>query len=326
VSAPATDVVVVVVSHETRDLTLACVRGLLAAAESSSLAIRVVVVDTASGDGSAEALGELVDTRLEVVASSENLGFGRACNVGAARRPDAEFVLVLNADTEVSAEAIERLVDTLRTDPELGVVGPEIVDDGGRLRATGRGDPTRLALLHQHTALRYLKVGRGAYAAYKSPAAAAGDGDRDVDVLNGAALMLPGPLFRELGGFDESFFLYFEEADLCRRVRAAGRRVRWVRSARIVHAGGASSGGKPELSFGWYLESLFRYVDTWSGRAGGLVFRLVFKPLFLVKMLVDVLRDAGAWLIQEHRRVDKEGELRLAAHFFSSGLWRFLAA
>ena len=315
----AADLAVVIVSYETRDRTLRCVESVLVEVGPS---LRAVVVDNASQDGTVDALRAIGDARLAVVANAKNEGFGAACNRGAATQPGARHVLFLNADTVVRPGALAAIVAALDASDAPGAVGPTIVGDRGSEQPSVRGHPTPLALLHQHTALRFLRVGAQAYSRYKRPVVQ----DDDVPVVMGAALALRGDVLRELGGFDERYFLYFEEADLCRRVGMSGQRVALTRAAVVEHAGGASSDPRRGAALNWYLRSLFVYVDRFHGRAFGALYRLVFKPLFLLRMVTDAIRDGVTWIFRPSKRDDKGPELRLGGWFLVRGVWSFLVA
>lgn len=311
------DLAVVVVSHRTRDLTLRCLDSLPDAL--GGLRASTFVVDNASCDGTVEAVRARDD--VELVASERNLGYGAAANLGVVRLPDARHVAVLNADLELLPGCLERLVAALDDDSRLAVVGPRLLDGDGEPRPV-RAQPTAGALLHQHTALRYVGYGRAAYGRYKRPPQP-GDGGGEVEVLSGALLVIRRSVFDALGGFDEGYFLYFEEVDLCVRARAAGHRLRWEPTAEARHVGGASSGPRRGEALVWYLESLLRFVQRTEGRGRG--FRVLFKTAFVAKMLGDVVRDAFACLRPSRRR-EKLAELRLAVWFLTVGVWRFLRA
>lgn len=312
----------IIVSRDTRDATLRCVRSVLAQ-DVPGADVSVVVVDNASGDGTADAVRSEFIGRAAVMANDENLGFGAACNAGARSAPGADWLLFLNADVVLEGGAIAALLSVADRYPKAGVIGPRFTFPGGRVQPSLRGDPTRLALLHQHTALRFLRVGRVAYSAYKSPLfGAVPQASCTVPVTLGACMLIHGPAFRELGGFDERYFLYFEEADLQRRMREAGRVVVHEPAARAVHEGGASSDRDRARALGWYLQSLFRYMDRWHGLFAGLLYRLAFKPLFVVKMLVDLVRDLFVLVVR--RKSSKRAEVALGVRFLFLGIWRFL--
>jgi N-acetylglucosaminyl-diphospho-decaprenol L-rhamnosyltransferase len=320
------DVLVVVVSRDTRDAAVRAVRSVLEHGAVPGRATRCVLVDNASSDGTVEAVRTACGDRVEIVANLRNAGFGAACNQGAAMDPAARHVLFLNADAELLPGALTALVAELEAHPDAAACGPALVGADGAPQPSVRGHPTRLALLHQHTALRFLRVGAAAYRRYKAPRVPSAGGL--VDVVMGACLLVRSDAFRAASGFDPRYFLYFEEADLERRLPAlppphAGV-VRFVPHAVVRHAGGESRRRDPERALTWYLESLLLYVDRWHGRAAGLAFRCVFKPLFVVRLATDALRDA---LVLAFRgRAAKADELRLAARFAVRGLWRFLAA
>jgi GT2 family glycosyltransferase len=315
-------VLVVIVSRESRDVSVRCVESVLAHGTVPGADVRVVLVDNASSDGTADAVRAAAGDRVTVVANARNVGFGAACNQGVELVPGARHVLFLNADTELTPGALAALVADLDAHPEAALCGPAMVGADGAPQPSVRGHPTRLALLHQHTALRFLRVGARAYRAYKEPPVPAGGGP--VDVVMGACMLVRGDDLRALGGFDRRYFLYFEEADLQARLAAAGRAVRFVPSATVRHAGGASSRRDPERALTWYLQSLFLFVDARHGRAAGLWYRAVFKPLFAVRLVTDAIRDA-AGLVFRGRRA-KLDELRLAGRFLVRGFWSFLAA
>ncbi len=317
------DLAVVIVSYETRERTLACARSVLADAAASDLDVTIAVVDNASRDGSGAAVEDELGNQVTLLASPRNLGFGAACNQGAELWPRAKHLLFLNGDTELQSGAFDALIAAFRADAEIGVAGPALVEDDGAPQSSVRGHPTSLALLHQHTALRFLRFGASAYAAYKTPFASHPTEDADVDVVMGAALAVRGETFRALGGFDARYFLYFEEADLCRRVALFGQRVRFVAAATVRHAGGASSDHDGARALVWYVESLFRYVDRFHGRGTGLLYRVLFKPLFLLRLLTDAVRDALTYVARPSKRAAKGAELRLALGFCVRGIWRF---
>ena len=320
---PPPDLGVVVVSYRTRELALTCVRSVLADAEARGPAVHVVAVDNASGDGTAEALldefGGL--DSVTVVANAANAGFGAACDHGAelAVCHGVRHLLFLNADTRVLPGALRALTDELDTGGDV-IVGPLLENPDGSHQPSQRGDPTPRALLYQHTAWRFLRLGQAAYRRYKAP------DDDAVGVLMGAALATSRALYERLGGFDARYVLYFEEADLCRRARAAGARLRVVPAARVQHGGGKSADSDPAAALHLYLESMFRYVERFHGRGRARLFRVLFKPAFLVRLCTDALRDGLTWLVRPRKRAAKGAELRLFRRFALRGLGRFLRA
>lgn len=207
----------IIVNFRTKELTADAVRSVIA----DPLVTEVVVVDNGSGDGSAEYLRSAL-AGVRVVESPENLGFGRGMNLGV-EAAAAPFLFLLNSDATArpgSVAALRRALD----DRTVGVVAPAVYQaDGRTLQPDAHGPlPAPRALLRT----------RGG-----------GPDDREPGWVSGVAMMLRREDFVALGGFDPDFTMYLEDVDLCRRLRAAGRRVVREPAAAVVHQGGGSAAG-----------------------------------------------------------------------------------
>ena len=233
---PAPHLTVIVVSYETRDLTLACLASLYETTAPDPP--EVVVVDNASTDGSATAIAERFP-QVTLIALDENLGFARACNLGA-ERSSGEQILLLNPDTIVRPGAIAAISRDLDAHPEAGILGGRTFDENGALNPTSCwGRPTPWSLLCMGIGLSSLFRGSRLF----DPEALGGwerDDEREVDIVTGCLLLIRRDLWEELGGFDGDFFMYGEDADLSLRARALGARPRLCPAAEIVHVMGAS--------------------------------------------------------------------------------------
>ena len=228
---------VIVVSYNTRELTLACLKTLYA--NTHETRFHTVVLDNASQDGSAEAIARDFP-QVELIASQDNLGFAKANNV-VADRADTEWLLLLNPDTEVHEGAIDRLMDFSRDHPEAGITGGRTVFPDGSLNAAscwGRITPwsafclaTGLTSIFRDTTF-FNPEGIGGWKR---------DTAREVDIVVGCFLMIRLSLWKELGGFNPKYYMYGEEADLCLRAREMGYRPMITPDAQIMHLVGASS-------------------------------------------------------------------------------------
>ena len=229
------DVSIVVVSYNTRELTLACLDSVRAGTRSR---YELLIVDNASEDGSADAIAAH-PIGTAVVRSAVNLGFARANNL-AARSARAEFVLLLNPDTVVHDGAIDRLVAFARQQPAAGIWGGRTLFADGSLNMSscwGRMTPWNLFCrasgltgLFPRTTL----FNGEAYGGWRR------DSVGEVDIVSGCFLLIRRSLWEALGGFDPAFFMYGEEADLCLRAAQLGYRPMITPAATIVHLGGAS--------------------------------------------------------------------------------------
>jgi GT2 family glycosyltransferase len=219
-----------------------------------------IVVDNASPDGSAAQVAAFAP-HARVIANTENGGFARAVNPGltAARAP---LVLVMNPDCRLVAGAIAALEAAVAGDPACALAGPRILDPDGSEQGSARGDPDMLTGLFGRTAAlrRWFPF---------LPAARRNvlDGDappegRLVDWVSGACMLARREALAAVGGFDEGYFLYWEDADLCRRLRAAGHAIRYVPAAIAVHRVGVSSRTAAAASIRAFHASAYRYYAT----------------------------------------------------------------
>lgn len=227
---------ILIVSHNTRELTRACLRSVLE--QPAGLKSQVIVVDNASADGSAAAVAaEFPEIRL--LKLDRNLGFAAGNNL-AARYARREWLLLLNPDTAVVDGAIDRLLAFVQAHPEDSIFGGRTVFADGSLNPTschGRPTPwstfciaTGLARFFRHRPWANTEEIRGWNR----------DTVREVDAVTGCFLLIRRSLWEQLGGFDERFFMYGEETDLCLRARALGHKCLICPDATIIHHGGAS--------------------------------------------------------------------------------------
>ena len=221
---------VVLVNWNTRDLLRTCLASLRA--HLPPLAHEIIVVDNGSSDGSTEMVArEFSDVQL--VQNGENLGFGRANNVGMARAR-GEFLLLLNTDACLVDGGVHALVERLRLRPEVGLIGPRLVGANGMLQASAHRFVTlgRLALeeLGLYKLLPDRRVAELFLGGYWPHA-----GERVVDWVSGACMLVRRCVFERTGGFDPTIFLYGEDEEWCERIRRAGWSVLFSPVATVLH-------------------------------------------------------------------------------------------
>jgi GT2 family glycosyltransferase len=242
-----------------------------------------VVVDNASQDGSA-AIAQEFAPAVALVANAANIGFGRAVNQALARAR-APFVLIMNPDCRLQPGAVAALEDELRRRPRCALVGPLILDPDGSVQGSARGDPDMLTgFFGRSAALRrllpWLAVARRNVV---DATVTAGGPSVVVDWLSGACVLARREALAEVGGFDERYFLYWEDADLCRRLRARGHHVRYVPSATAVHRVGHSSRTARASSVRAFHDSAYLYYATHVAPGALNPKRLVARALLAVR-------------------------------------------
>jgi GT2 family glycosyltransferase len=221
-----------------------------------------LVVDNASTDGSAALVEGFPNTTL--IRNNGNVGFGRAVNQAAAVSK-GPLLLLLNPDCRLLGGAMSALRSAIDAESSCAVVGPRILDPDGAVQGSARGDPDMLTGLFGRTgALRvlmpFLPVARRNVVV--EDAVRSGESSVVVDWVSGACMLVRRDAFLAAGGFDERFFLYWEDADLCRRLRSRGYHVRYVPGAAAVHQVGRSSQTARGSSIRAFHDSAYLYYAT----------------------------------------------------------------
>ncbi|HSD29421.1 MAG TPA: glycosyltransferase family 2 protein, partial [Vicinamibacteria bacterium] len=260
-------VAVVIVSYEGRDALLACLESLR---RHASLPIEAVVVDNASTDGSADAVRAALPA-VRVLANTENVGFARACNQGW-RASGAPVVLFLNPDAEVTPGAVGTLARLLEERPGVGAAGPRTRSADGTIQVSTGPDLSPLAERRQRRLV--LGVAHGDAEAL-AEAEALHSREHEPAWVSGSCLAVRRAALEAVSGFDERFFLYEEDADLCRRLRDAGWRVVFTPTAEVLHRLGASMARAPRLARLEYHRSHLLYYRKHNGPVAQLALRLL---------------------------------------------------
>ena len=281
-----TKVAVVIVNYESGGALRRCLAGVRREGPAE-----VVVVDNGSTDGSvAQARTEIAD--LSVIVPGANIGYGSAANRGVAAT-SAPYVLVANPDLDVGPGALGALAEALDDEPAFGLVGPLIRTPAGGRYPSARRFPS-LPDAAGHAVLGLLAPNNRFTRAYqRSDLDAADTGIAEVDWVSGACFLVRRDAFEAVGGFDESYFMYAEEVDLCWRLRAEGWRVAYVPGAEVVHVQGTSTERHPYRMIVEHHRSLWRFA--WRTQQGSrrLLLPLVAIGLGVRALLASAVRAFG---------------------------------
>jgi GT2 family glycosyltransferase len=268
---------IILVSYNTREMILDCLRSVYE--QTHKTQYEIIVVDNNSSDGSADAIrSEFSDIRL--ISLGENIGFGRANNV-AAREAQGRRLLLLNPDTLMLDQAIDRLVAFADATPRCRVWGGRTLFADGTLnpgscwRRMGLWSLCCFLFGLSHLAPNSRILNAEGYGGWRR------DTIRYVDIVSGCFFMIDRDLWDVLGGFDPTFFLYGEEADLCLRALRAGARPAITPDATIIHYGGASSPSSIERRIALLKGKCTLIVRHWAP-----IRRAIGRTLFLAAPLI----------------------------------------
>jgi len=241
-------VTVVVPSWNTRELLALCLESVISTGE--GVDCEILVVENASSDGSAE-LARGFHPSVRLIENANNVGFARACNQGIAASR-APYLLFLNSDARLLPGTLSALVELATLHPRCGVAGVQVRDGSGGFQASHARFPSWSQELLMLSGLGRLLYG----STYPSHGPDEARGARSVDWVSGACLFGRRAALDAVGGFDEDYFMYGEEMDLCYRMRRSGWEVWYEPAARAIHLGGGSSSRR----------TLEREADLYCGR------------------------------------------------------------
>lgn len=266
---------------------------------------KVIVVDNASADDSLERLEQLsgLPFELKVIRNSCNRGFAAACNQGAAQATE-DLVLFLNPDTRLFDRSLSVPLDfmALPGSSDAGVVGVMLVDEKGGVARTCARFPTLGSFFVECTGLNRLALFRDkGRVMLEWPH----DSTRDVDQIMGAFFLVRRDVFRQAGGFDERFFVYFEEVDLSRRLRTSGWRSVHLAGASAFHAGaGTSCQVKAHRLFYFLRSRLFYGFKHFSSAEAWVLVVMTLCPELLIRLVHALFRGGpgdGSSILRAYR-------------------------
>lgn len=263
---PAAAITAIVVSYDSAEVLPACLYAL------AGEGVPAIVVDNASGDDS-RAIAAATGAR--VIANARNEGYGRANNIGVAAA-ETPYVLIVNPDLELTKGAAATLLEAAERYPDAGMLAPRIVEPSGRIFLQPR---SLLSPPHLN----------------RSGTMAIPEGDACLPFLSGACLLIRRELFVALGGFDPAIFLFYEDDDLCRRMRDAGHALVHVHGAEARHGRGRSTAPSPQRRFKarWHLAWSEHYIARKYGLAGP-------GP---IRMLENIGKAAGYGLLLKREKM-----------------------
>jgi len=274
------DLSIIIVNYNVKEF----LQNLLHSIEKASTKItsEIIIVDNASEDGSVELIKQKFPN-VKLVENKTNYGFGKANNQ-ALKISQGEFVLLINPDTIVSEDTFDELIKFFRSKPEAGLAGCKILNPDGTLQlACRRSFPGPWTSFCKVTGLSNLFPGNKIFARYNLTYL---DENKtyEVDAISGSFMMIRREVYEKVGGFDEQFFMYGEDLDLCYRIKESGFKVFYVHSTQLIHYKGESTrrSNLDETKLFYYAINLFVKKHLSSSIIVGLILRIAiaFRKFF----------------------------------------------
>ncbi|WP_020472983.1 glycosyltransferase family 2 protein [Zavarzinella formosa] len=307
------DVSVCIANWNCIEYLRACLQSLLD--QPQGVTLEIIIADNASADGAPEMVAREFP-EVTLIRNTENLGFAKASNQ-AAEAASGQYLFFLNNDTVVPEFTLEKLTTFARAHPNFGMIGPRLRDGKGKLQISYRRKPTLKAMLHRASVLRWTGIFRKAYDDYRRDGFEP-DGVRRVEVLMGAAVLVPRDVYRDCGGWDEGFIFGVEDVEYSDRIGRSKACV-YVPGIEIIHYGRVSSRqnvtfAAPNLMIGYARYFRKSGVPAWSLIGYKLVFTLD-APMQFLTMCVQYFWRRVTGASPAHVGKSRMGAL---------GIWRFL--
>jgi GT2 family glycosyltransferase len=302
---------IIIVNWNGGGLLRRCVETIVSSEPTASY--EILIIDNASEDDSLDQLRAsepltplLANQQLRIINNAENRGFGAANNQGFAVT-NSPFVFLLNLDTEVRPGTIDTLLNTMKSDPRIGICGPKILNTDGSLQISAFFNPPRV----WHTILSQLKIYRLLPPKRRGELLLGGHWDHDrlrsVPMLGGAAMLARREMIDDVGGFNEKFHMYSEDAEWCWRITKAGWKLVFVPDAVLLHHGATSSKKRwsSQERLKVRLEANFNFehsiLPRWRVTANQLTNYLVVCTQIAGRKLIGVNAPELYWVKDIHR-------------------------
>ncbi len=255
VMPPECDISIIIVSYNCLESLRKCLDSI---AELTGASVETIVVDNDSRDGTNDYLRN--DDRTTAIVSEKNLGFGAAVNLGA-KQAHGRYLFILNPDTILPQDCLARFLDFVKLHPDFGLISPALLHPNGELQISAREFPSRRDLIFgRGSPLFRLGLVKEADAGYLS---VTGEEPVEVPAVSATAVLINANLFDDVGGFDERFFMYMEDLDLCRRLSEKSLKIWILPTVKIQHAWRESSRVRPFFAAFQHHLSIYKYFKKY---------------------------------------------------------------
>lgn len=289
------DLSIIIVNFETYNLTKQAIESVIS--KTYPFSYNIYIVDTASGDNSLKKLQdyfskEVGDDLIKFIESSENRGFAFANNL-ALKEISAKYVLLLNSDTVVLNNCIEKCINFMETDDSIGALGCKVVLADGTLdKACRRSFPDVNVSFYRMTGLSYLFPNSQRFGRYNLTYLDK-DGTYEVDCLTGAFMLVRSETIKQVGLLNEKYFMYGEDIDWCYRIKLSGWKIIYYGQAEIIHYKGASSKQEIKLLYEFHKAMQIFFNDHYRDQHNLMITALIYSGIwstFALKLILNIFK------------------------------------
>ncbi|MCA2005282.1 MAG: glycosyltransferase [Ignavibacterium sp.] len=278
-----TDLSIIIVNYNVKEYLKNLLHSIKKA--SQNLSTEIFVVDNASDDGSVEMIREKFP-EVKLIANEKNLGFGKANNL-ALKEANGKFLLLINPDTLVAEDTFSKLIEFFESHPDAGMVGCKILNPDGTLQlACRRSFPGPWTSFTKVTGLSSLFPKSKLFARYNLTYLDENQ-TYEVDAISGSFMMMRKEVYDKVGGFDEQFFMYGEDLDLCYRIQKAGYKIYYVHSTQIIHYKGESTKRSSLDETKVFYDAMHLFVK--KHLSGSFIVELILRSAIAVRSLFAFL-------------------------------------
>ena len=306
---PTCDLSIIIVSWNVADLLRDCLHAI--DENRGELDLEVIVVDSASSDNSVAMVRDEFPW-VDLLACDENVGFPHGNNLGL-ERANGRYILLLNPDTVVLDNALSKMMAYMAKNPEVGVLGCQLLNGDGTVQSSRRRFPTKKTAFFESTWLETVAP-KGIHESYYAQDLP-DDAINDVDWVMGACMLVPRQVVADVGGMDEAYFMYSEELDWCRRIKDSGWRVVYYPEAKIIHYVGQSSDQAVVARHINFQQAKLRYFRKYHGRFFAILLRIFLLLNYGWQMVLEGVKG-----LVGHKRPLRRQRVQAYWQLIKSGL------
>ncbi len=252
----------IIINYQTLEITKNCLNSILSFC--NSLEFEIILIDNNSGDGSIETLEKEFRGKIRIIKNRENIGFAAANNQGA-KMARGKYLFFLNSDTIITDNILAPLFKILEENKSTGILAPRLLNSDKSLQDKSYGAYPRLMDLILSHFIKKEKIPSERTNSF------------EVDWLSGAALIIRHELFKRIGGWDNKFFMYFEDVDLCRRTKDANYKIIIAPSVSLIHLSGKSLSKNNKRKYYYYASQNY-YFKKHYGLLSLLILKIIRWP------------------------------------------------